>query len=233
MNWRRVNRAVHRDLGYLCAGLTVVYALTGVLLNHLPTGTRTGRLERVAARAAPPPAERFAEADLARILAELGSARSQPGRSSGTPTTLQIFFDAGRALSVDLPTGGVEGEIVRERRLLTFLDNLHLNRAGQAWTWLADPYAAALGLLALTGLFVLKGKGRDHPPRRRARHGRARDPGAVSAARSLKTRANTACAAAPVAYTPGRIDSNLAIRSRRPDISRASRRRTTPASARK
>ena len=32
--WRRVNRAVHRDAGYLVAGLTLLYAISGVAVNH-------------------------------------------------------------------------------------------------------------------------------------------------------------------------------------------------------
>ena len=159
MNWRRLNRAVHRDVGYLCAGLTVVYALTGVLLNHLHDWNPHWKREAVAAQvAAPPPAGRFADADLARILAELGEREKPIGTFFRSPVELRIFFDGGRFLAVDLPTGRVSGEILRERRLLAFLDALHLNRAGRAWTWLADTYAAALVLLALTGLFVLKGK---------------------------------------------------------------------------
>jgi hypothetical protein len=160
VSWRRVNRAVHRDLGYLCAGLTVVYALTGVLLNHLHDWNPHWRLETAAAQvAAPPPADRFSEADLARILAELGEREKPTGTFFRSATTLQVFFEGGRVIDVDLPTGRVSGEVVRARPLLTFLDNLHLNRAGHAWTWLADAYAAALALLAITGLFVLKGKG--------------------------------------------------------------------------
>jgi len=125
VNWRRVNRAVHRDLGYLCAGLTVVYALTGVLLNHLHDWNPHWKLEKIEARvAALPSAERFAEADLVQVLAELGEREKPLGTFFRTPTTLQIFFDAGRA-----------------------------------WVWLADAYAASLGLLAFTGLFVLKGRG--------------------------------------------------------------------------
>lgn len=159
MSWRRVNRAVHRDLGYLCAGLTVVYALTGVLLNHLHDWNPHWKTVRVsAAVGAQPPPERFAEADLARLLARLGEREKPTGTFFRTPTTLQVFFDGGRVLSVDLPTGRVEGEVALQRPLLTFLDNLHLNRAGKAWTWLADLYAGALAVLALTGLFVLKGK---------------------------------------------------------------------------
>lgn len=159
MNWRRLNRAVHRDVGYLCAGLTVVYAFTGVLLNHLHDWNPHWKREPVTARvAAAPPAERFTEADLARILAELGEREKPAGTFFRSPERLEIFFEGGRVLAVDVPTGRVTGEMLRERRVLAFLDALHLNRAGSAWTWLADAYAAALALLALTGLFVLKGR---------------------------------------------------------------------------
>jgi hypothetical protein len=52
VSWRQLNRAVHRDVGYLCAGLTVVYALTGVLLNHLHDWNPHWKREPVAARVA-------------------------------------------------------------------------------------------------------------------------------------------------------------------------------------
>ena len=33
IQWRRLNRALHRDIGYLAAGMTLIYALSGILLN--------------------------------------------------------------------------------------------------------------------------------------------------------------------------------------------------------
>ena len=35
VNWHRLNRVLHRDIGYLAAGMTLLYALTGILLNHI------------------------------------------------------------------------------------------------------------------------------------------------------------------------------------------------------
>ena len=34
MNWRRLNNIVHRDLGYLAVGLTIVYGISGLAVNH-------------------------------------------------------------------------------------------------------------------------------------------------------------------------------------------------------
>jgi hypothetical protein len=43
IKWRKGNRLIHRDRGYLCAGLTVVYAVSGVAVNHLRDWTPTSR----------------------------------------------------------------------------------------------------------------------------------------------------------------------------------------------
>ncbi len=33
--WRKWNRAIHRDFGYLFFGMTIIYALSGIAINHL------------------------------------------------------------------------------------------------------------------------------------------------------------------------------------------------------
>lgn len=35
MKWRRWNNIIHRDLGYLCAGLTIVYVVSGIAVNQV------------------------------------------------------------------------------------------------------------------------------------------------------------------------------------------------------
>ena len=42
--------------------------------------------------------------------------------------------------------------------LLHAVNFLHLNSYKKAWTWVADIYAVSLILLALTGLFMIRGK---------------------------------------------------------------------------
>ncbi|HOB86007.1 MAG TPA: peptidase, partial [Bacteroidales bacterium] len=34
MNISKLNRITHRDVGYLIAGMTIIYALSGIALNH-------------------------------------------------------------------------------------------------------------------------------------------------------------------------------------------------------
>ena len=35
VSWRRLLVVVHRDIGYLCAGLTVIYAVSGIAVNPI------------------------------------------------------------------------------------------------------------------------------------------------------------------------------------------------------
>ena len=59
---------------------------------------------------------------------------------------------------MDLPTGEVVQERVSDRKILKEVNFLHLNHPRKLWTYLADLYAVCLAILAITGLFVLKGR---------------------------------------------------------------------------
>lgn len=157
--WRRALRILHRDAGYVCFGLTVAYALTGVLLNHLHDWNSNYRVETVARTVAPfrdPPS--FAESDVPALLETIGERETPTGVFRPDPATVQVFFQGGRMITANLRTGRVEGEIARRRPVLGTLNALHLNRAGRAWTILSDIYAAALAFLAVTGVLVLQGR---------------------------------------------------------------------------
>lgn len=156
--WRRWNTAVHRDLGYLCAGLTLVYAISGVAVNHRsdwnPSWSITS--QTVALGALNPDAP--ASEDFAReVLDQVGLGGAIRGTFRPDPETVDIFLDGG-TVRVDLAAGEASVETVRPRFLLRAFNFLHLNEAKRLWTWMADLYAVALALLALTGLFVLRGR---------------------------------------------------------------------------
>ena len=47
--WRRWNNVLHRDLGYFCVALTVIYAISGVAVNHIHHWNPNYRFERIEA----------------------------------------------------------------------------------------------------------------------------------------------------------------------------------------
>lgn len=158
INWRRVNRVLHRDIGYLAAGLTLVYAVSGILLNHLHDWNSNYRIEHASGTLQLPPVpEEPDDAFVADVLRLDGEGREPRGTFMAAPGALQIFLDE-RVLTVNLETGAYDGEIAGERFLLHAMNALHLNQAGRVWMWFSDIYAACLAILAVTGLFVLKGR---------------------------------------------------------------------------
>jgi hypothetical protein len=155
-NWRRVNRAVHRDAGYLVAGLTLVYAISGVAVNHRADWNPNVSLAPETRRFAPLPVT-----DRETMTASVVTALSLPGppRSSfrRAPERIELYYD-GWSLEADVTTGVATVTRPRERPVLREANYLHLNEPKGAWTWLADAYGVLLGTLAVTGLFVLRGR---------------------------------------------------------------------------
>jgi hypothetical protein len=148
-------RAIHRDAGYLAVGLTLVYALSGLAVNHIADWDPNFRsFERVHEIAIP------AGDDATQSNAVLSALKiSQPPREiyRASAHLLEISFDK-RTLHVDTESGRVVDEGQEPRFFLRAANWLHLNRGKKAWRWFADSYAVGLLLLAATGIFMLPGK---------------------------------------------------------------------------
>lgn len=156
MNWRHLNNVLHRDIGYLAVGLTVVYGVSGVAVNHVRDWNPSYRVEKVALQIAPIQAT-GREQIVAEAKEKLGVTQPPRNTFRPDPDTLQLFFRDGN-YTIDLPTGRVITERTRQRPVLYAFNQLHLNTPKRLWTWIADLYAIAIVVLAITGMFVLKGR---------------------------------------------------------------------------
>jgi hypothetical protein len=154
--WRRWNNILHRDLGYFCVALTIIYAVSGIAVNHIHHWNPNYKFEQVERSFEPIPVS-----DRETMVAQAVSRLELPGppRESFRPDpgTLQLFYE-GWSVEVHAEEGLAVIERPRDRFLLRDFNFLHLNHAKGLWTWFADAYAALLLLLAVTGMFVLKGK---------------------------------------------------------------------------
>jgi hypothetical protein len=157
-HWRPWLRALHRDIGYVVVGLTFIYALSGLAVNHLTdwsdgdasfktysTSHEMGRLT----------GEDQSISDALRTRLGIKETPREIYRQS--PDELEIIFDK-RSLHVNTTTGHVVDEGQKPRFLLRVANWLHLNRGKKAWTYVADGYAAGLMFLALSGMFMIAGK---------------------------------------------------------------------------
>ena len=156
MRVRKLVIATHRDVGYFLAGLTVIYAISGVAVNHIDDWNPNYVLR----------SETVEVGDLAdgsryqlagEVLRRMGI--DEPPRESVrmSPAQLKVFLE-GRTLTVAVPDGTVHDEVYRRRFVFFETNYLHLNHGKGLWTWIADAYAVGLALLACTGIFIITGK---------------------------------------------------------------------------
>ena len=157
MKWRKWNKIIHRDLGYLCFGLTIIYVISGVAVNHIGDWNPTYRITRESSQIILPTPQPEKKELVRSILIQTGETGMVKDNFQPDPDTLQIFVE-NNTIHVNLKTGEILQEKTRKRSLLFQVNFLHLNHPKKLWTWFADIYALALGLLAMTGLFIIRGK---------------------------------------------------------------------------
>jgi len=153
--WRAWLRAVHRDVGYLAVGFTIIYALSGIAMNHLADWDPNFRSSEVQLQIAPISDELSDDEAVARIAAAAGR--------SGRPSDV---LRAGDEVRLEYPDGSKVTAIgatvtvqQRESRFFFRIANwLHATRGKAAWKYISDAYAALLLYLAISGIFMIKGK---------------------------------------------------------------------------
>src|SRR5579884_384471 len=132
--WRALLRAVHRDLGYTAVGLTFVYALSGLAVNHVadwdPNFRNTTTVHELGG---PLPDDDGAARTM--VLERLG-IHATPREVYREGDELEVLFEH-RTLHVTVATGHVVDEEQRPRPVLRAANWLHLNRGKKAWKYFA------------------------------------------------------------------------------------------------
>ena len=156
---RRWNNALHRDIGYLCFGMTIIYAISGIVLNHFRSGdfkhpdfSKSYREYSVS-----PPVNGVADQAYVNSLLDQVSERKNYKSFISGDGYVQIFLTNG-SLYIDLTNNTAQLEKKRPRYLIKEFNLLHYNNIKKFYTWFSDVYAACLIILAITGLFILRGK---------------------------------------------------------------------------
>jgi hypothetical protein len=155
--WRGWLRAFHRDLGYLTVGLTIIYAVSGLAINHIgqwdPNFTTVHRELQIAKIPAEMPDD-VAIAQAAKAVGLDDEAIKGAARYGD-----EIHFEQPGGTVVVYGDSGLVVEDAREARFFLRMANwLHEVRGKKAWMYIADAYACILLFLAIGGMFMIKGK---------------------------------------------------------------------------
>lgn len=158
MSWLNKNRIrawlrfIHRDLGYFFVGITVIYSISGIILNHKKNGQdpayetsyKTLQLE-----ASLTPSlltsywsENINEYSLNKVLPN-GNRYS-------------VYLNGGLG-TYDPVSGKLEFEVYKKKEWVYFINKLHYN-SKKGWTLMADIFAIVMLIFAISGMFIVPGK---------------------------------------------------------------------------
>ncbi|MDR2805464.1 MAG: PepSY-associated TM helix domain-containing protein [Dysgonamonadaceae bacterium] len=152
MNFTRSLRAIHRDLGFLVVGVSLVYGISGIFLNHLGEKDPAFRTEEKTLQ-------------LPAYLSETELSTTWSAGKNLPPLKrilridedhLRLFLDGGAGV-YNSANGQLDYETHKKNVLIYWINRLHYNKV-KGWSPIADFFAVSLILLAITGLFLVKGK---------------------------------------------------------------------------
>lgn len=144
-------RLIHRDLGILMVGISLVYAISGILLNHM-----NGK----------DPAYKTVEETLVFDKNLSSEALTNVWNNKGNLPILkriregnmshQVLLDGGVGV-YNISTGELSYEHHTKRPFIYWINKLHYNKVG-GWTIMADIFAFSLIFFAISGLFIVSRK---------------------------------------------------------------------------
>ncbi len=146
-------RVIHRDLGYLMAGVCIVYATSGFLLNHMDGKDRAYKTVEATL-------SMDKGLDAEAVQAAWNAKPELPVLKKVLPVgdgqAYRLMLQGG--IGVYNPAEGVvEYETHEKRPIIYWFNSLHYNRV-QGWHWMGDFFAFSLAFFAISGLFLVKGK---------------------------------------------------------------------------
>jgi hypothetical protein len=152
MKFTRLLRIVHRDLGFAVVGVSLIYGISGIYLNHLDGKDPAYRTE-----------ERSLQLSVGLDEKQLSDVWNADAELPPLKRVFRIdedhfrlMLDGGVAVysSAD---GRADYERHTRREFVYWINRLHYNKV-KGWSPVADFFAGSVLFLAVSGMFIVRGK---------------------------------------------------------------------------
>ncbi len=149
----RITRAIHRDLGFLMVGVSIVYGISGILLNHMNGKDPAYKTEIKSVQLDP-------QLDKNELLIRWKDQdNGLPNVKKTLPIDqehIRLLLDGGVGV-YNIKSGLVDYEKYTQRKFVYWINRLHYNKVS-GWHFMGDFFAVSLLFFAISGLFMVKGK---------------------------------------------------------------------------
>jgi len=152
--WRAWLRAIHRDIGYLAVGFTIIYAISGIAMNHIDDWDPSFDASERVVKIAPVADDATDEQAVAVVIAASGTGKPDEVFRAGDE--VRLGYEDGTQVTAIGDTVTIQQR--SSRVFFRVAVWLHATRGKQAWKYISDVYAVLLLYLAISGLFMIKGR---------------------------------------------------------------------------
>jgi uncharacterized protein len=149
---RKWLRIIHRDLGFLMAGICLIYAVSGILLNHM--NGKDPAFKNVYATVQFP--KGLMNEELSMLWKEKENLPVLKKVFQYDDSHFKLMLDGGIG-TYDSNAGVVSYEHHSKQELVYWINKLHYNKVN-GWYIMGDIFAASLIFLAISGLFMVSRK---------------------------------------------------------------------------
>lgn len=145
-------RIIHRDLGFLMVGVCLIYAISGILLNHMDGKDPAFKTEEISLQFDPGlnKDELMVSWNDKKDLPELRKVMTID------EDNIRVMLDGGVGVYSRVD-GKLDYEKYTKREFVYWINKLHYNKV-KGWSVMADFFAASLIFFAVSGLVIVKGK---------------------------------------------------------------------------
>lgn len=150
------SRSTHRDLAYFYLGLIIAFSLSGIFLNH----RQSWHPRRYTAETRPISVQPITKESVNEAFVKQLAAAQQIDDNLRRFTTdngeLRVSF-ANHDVEINMASG--EGKVVlyKTTPILGQMTKLHLDTS-KWWIYYSDIFGAAMLVIAITGMFIEKGR---------------------------------------------------------------------------
>lgn len=157
MQIRKTLRSLHRDFGYLVVGITFIYTVSGIALNHRTDWNPHYTLVSQDIELPVSQQTDFSKEQIETILDKFDCQPVYKKHFSTRDGLVKIFVSEGSVV-YNPHQGKAALEILKKRPFFFEINKIHLAQADRIWVWISDVMAVFLLFVAVSGMFLLRGK---------------------------------------------------------------------------
>jgi len=157
MKFRKLLRTLHRDFGYFIVTMTLVYALSGIFLNHRHDFNPDYKINFIDFTTDIPFDGNWSAAFIEDQLKRVNDIVVFKKHYINNEGQIKIFIENGEAV-INPQNGNGSMQYLEKRPIIFGMNRLHRASLGTLWKWISDIMGIIIIFVAVSGMFILKGK---------------------------------------------------------------------------